>query len=112
MSCFGFDPIHCYIADEGLARFCTKKYKKPTKANYREIYMHLTNYCINKLSPDYQNPTDEEILLDNQGNKRTMASLWDTLSKDPRQIDIEELKAKIAYACGKVMEVYGPMMEH
>ena len=26
--------IHAFIVDEGLARFCTSKYEKPTKENF------------------------------------------------------------------------------
>ena len=75
--------------------------------------MHLTNYCINKTSLDYVNPTDEEILLDNQGSKRTLESLWDTLRSDEeRDIDVEELKEGVAAACGKVCQIYAPMIEH
>ena len=72
----GFDPIHAFIADEGLARFCTSLYQAPTQENYRKVYMHLTNYCINKANPNYENPRDEDILLDNAGSKRTLESLF------------------------------------
>ena len=40
--------IHAFIADEGLARFCTQKYQKPTPANFKKVFMHLTNYSLNK----------------------------------------------------------------
>lgn len=45
--------MHAFLADEGLARFCTQKYNKPTKANFKKTYMHLTNYSLNKHSDDY-----------------------------------------------------------
>lgn len=45
--------MHAFLADEGLARFCTEKYNKPTKANFKKTYMHLTNYSLNKHSDDY-----------------------------------------------------------
>jgi len=53
--------------------------------------MHLTNYCINKTNADYENPADSDILLDNQGSKRTLQSLYDTLQRDERGIDVELL---------------------
>ena len=46
--------------------------------------MHLTNYSLNKLTPEYQNPEEHEIHQHNKGSKRTLASLWDTLRNDPR----------------------------
>ena len=49
----GIDPIQAYICDEGLARFCTVKYKAPSKTNFNKKYMHLTNYSVNKNSDKY-----------------------------------------------------------
>ena len=54
--------------------------------------MHLTNYSINKTSAQYQNPSAEEILHANNGSKRTLSSLWDSLNNDSRGIDVEKLK--------------------
>ena len=59
MCVFGLEPVQAFIYDEGLARFCTAKYKKPKKSNYKEAYMHLTNYSINKLNEDYVHAEQE-----------------------------------------------------
>ena len=40
--------IASFLADEGLARFCTQTYKRPGRENFKNIYMHLTNYAVNK----------------------------------------------------------------
>ena len=45
--------IQAYISNEGLARFCTSKYKKPQSGNYENLMMHLTNYSLNKTSNKY-----------------------------------------------------------
>jgi len=45
--------VQAFIADEGLARFCTEEYQKPTKDNFKKAFMHLTNYSLNKLSEDF-----------------------------------------------------------
>jgi hypothetical protein len=37
-----------FIADEGLARFCTEPYAEPTVHNIHNAFMHLTNYSLNK----------------------------------------------------------------
>lgn len=47
------EEMHAFVADEGLARFCTAKYQKPTTSNLKNQYMHLTNYSVNKMSKDY-----------------------------------------------------------
>ena len=38
---------HC-LQNEGLARFATKPYKRPTTKNSKNKKMHLTNYAVNK----------------------------------------------------------------
>ena len=45
--------IHAYIADEGLARFCTEEYEPVSTSNLKKYYMHLTNYSVNKGSPNF-----------------------------------------------------------
>ena len=106
----GFNPIKAYIYDEGLARFCTAAYEPPTKSNFKKAFMHLTNYSINKANDSYVHPRAEDILVDNEGTKRTLSSLYHTLSQ--RGVDVEQIKQSINYTCGKVMEVYGPLIEH
>lgn len=106
----GFNPIKAYICDEGLARFCTARYAAPVKSNFKKAFMHLTNYSINKTNDAYVHPTTSDILADNEGTKRTLSSLWHTLTE--RGIDVDAIKASINYTCGRVMEVYGPLIEH
>ena len=48
------EPLIVYLHDEGLARFCTEDYEKPSKDNIRNYYMHLTNYSINKNSQNFK----------------------------------------------------------
>ena len=98
---FGTNPVQAFICDEGLARFCTAKYEKPKKDNYKKAFMHLTNYSINKANEDYVHPSEDEILLDNDGTKRTLSSLYETLEK--AEIDVETIKQNIAETCGKTM---------
>jgi hypothetical protein len=52
----GFNPIQAYVCEEGLGRFCTENYKPPTKENLKNMFMHLTNYSLNKNSENYQAP--------------------------------------------------------
>lgn len=42
------DPLRVYLYDEGIVRFATIEYEKPTSSNIDNTYIHLTNYSINK----------------------------------------------------------------
>jgi hypothetical protein len=80
---FGSDPEdpdnwHSFLSKEGLARFCTAKYKKPTNQNLKNNFMHLTNYSLNKHSPEYIHEPDsaEDILKPNLATKRVLSTLY------------------------------------
>ena len=67
----GVEPLEAYLCDEGLARFCTVRfqfyltiiskanYKKPEYNNLKNLYMHLTNFSLNKNSDNYIAPEGE-----------------------------------------------------
>ena len=50
---YGINPMRIYIFEEGLARFATIPYQEPKYGNLNNLYMHLTNYAINKNSSNY-----------------------------------------------------------
>ena len=72
--------------------------------------MHLTNYSINKTNENYVHPAAEDILVDNDGTKRTLSSLYETLAE--KGIDTDTIKASITRTCAKTMQMYGPLIEH
>lgn len=47
-----FDPLRIYMYTEGLGRFAAEPYSK-SEENLTNLYMHLTNYSINKTHPDF-----------------------------------------------------------
>ena len=49
----GCDPLRIFIHEEGLARFATEEYKAPNKQNMDDIFVHLTNYSVNKNNPNF-----------------------------------------------------------
>ena len=73
----GFDPIEAYLCDEGLARFCTEDYRQPTPQNLKNMFMHLTNFSLNKNSDKYKAP-DEDFLEEgnDKGSKRLISTTW------------------------------------
>lgn len=44
----GCDPLRIFLFNDGLARFATEKYEIPKSNNLNNLFMHLTNYAINK----------------------------------------------------------------
>lgn len=46
-------PLRIFIYHEGLARFATSEYVPPIGSNLGNLFMHLTNYAINKESDNF-----------------------------------------------------------
>eukprot|EP00698_Gefionella_okellyi_P010773 TRINITY_DN2819_c0_g1_i4.p1 TRINITY_DN2819_c0_g1~~TRINITY_DN2819_c0_g1_i4.p1 ORF type:complete len:850 (+),score=203.47 TRINITY_DN2819_c0_g1_i4:351-2900(+) len=67
------DPLRMYVYREGLARFGTERYNKDLR-NIDNLFMHLTNYSINKMSENFVANEDPEV--DNYGNKWSLSALW------------------------------------
>lgn len=44
------DPLRIFVYEDGLARFATEKYEAPSSVNLKDVFMHLTNYAINKVN--------------------------------------------------------------
>jgi hypothetical protein len=49
--------MHVFIYNDGLARFATEDYSK--NMNDDNLFMHLTNYAINKESEKFQGNEDD-----------------------------------------------------
>ncbi|XP_061165529.1 tubulin polyglutamylase ttll6-like isoform X14 [Saccostrea echinata] len=62
------DPLRIFLFKDGLARFATNKYIEPTHNNVDNVFMHLTNYAINKHSEDF-------IRDDEAGSKRRISTI-------------------------------------
>lgn len=76
------DPLEMYISKEGLARFCTIPYEHPTNRNIGDVYMHLTNYSLNKYSETYLHTESED-----DGSKRTMSSVFKKITAKGYDVD-------------------------
>lgn len=70
---YGVDPLRIFIFKEGLARFATTKYEMPVKGNMDNLFMHLTNYAINKQNDNFEANDDEG--KDDCGHKRSVTSV-------------------------------------
>ncbi|RNA28910.1 tubulin polyglutamylase TTLL11 [Brachionus plicatilis] len=76
-------PLEIYIYDEGLVRFATIDYQKPDINNLNQIYMHLTNYSLNKKNDKYQFSSEkiDDQKLAGQGSKRKLSKIYSYMSK-------------------------------
>lgn len=67
------NPLRIYIYREGLCRLATSKYTEPNDSNIRNDRMHLTNYAINKLDPNFIG--NKDLQNDHKGHKRSYTSV-------------------------------------
>ncbi|CAG9769236.1 unnamed protein product [Ceutorhynchus assimilis] len=77
------EPLRIYIYDEGLVRFATSQYKEPNGVNITNVFMHLTNYAVNKHSRTYNQD------IHGNGSKRKLTwlqSYWKALKYDVNAI--------------------------
>jgi tubulin polyglutamylase TTLL6/13 len=88
---YGVNPLRIYLYKEGIARFSTETYISPTGSNLSNVYMHLTNYAIQKTSNKYIFNSNSK--KDNVGHKRSLTSVYEFLEN--KGADIETLQAEI-----------------
>lgn len=84
------DPLRIYLFDEGLVRFATEEYQAPTEENMKNIYIHLTNYSLNKKNKNFScNEESQE-----KSHKRSLKQFWETLKKTGIETDLiqEEIR--------------------
>ena len=104
----GFDPLRIFIYDEGLGRFATAKYQKAKKKNMQDVYMHLTNYAINKNHKNFVfNKSKHDM---GKGHKRSLTSIYNYL--EAIGIDVNKIKQKIDDLIIKTLIVGQPMIAH
>ena len=94
------EPLKLYMFKGGMARFCTVKWDIKTATNYENIFMHLTNYSLNKDNENYIEGSDEN---GTGGTKRSMQSIFNQMAAEgvdvsKLQSDIEEVLVKTIIA--------------
>ncbi|XP_011631674.1 tubulin polyglutamylase TTLL13-like [Pogonomyrmex barbatus] len=97
------NPLRIYVYNEGLARFATSKYKEPNGHNTSNMFMHLTNYSVNKHSRMY-------IIDDEIGSKRKVSTLNKCLKT--KDVNVDELWSKIDEVIIKTVIVAYPVLKH
>jgi len=73
----GTDPLRIFLFNDGLARFATHRYHKPNSSNLQDVFMHLTNFSVNKNNTEFIFNDKEEN--EDKGHKRSMSSVFKML---------------------------------
>ncbi|XP_055375449.1 tubulin polyglutamylase ttll6-like [Condylostylus longicornis] len=97
------DPLRIFVYNEGLVRMATSKYKEPNEFNVSDLFMHLTNYSVNKRSDNFSH--DAQL-----GSKRKFSSLHRNLIKEG--YDIDTLWRNIDDTIIKTILSSWPMLKH
>ncbi|KAE9556711.1 hypothetical protein FO519_000117 [Halicephalobus sp. NKZ332] len=85
-----FQPLVCYMFDEGLTRFAVEEYVCDD-GTFSESYKHLTNYSLNKNSKDFIKNTDASE--ENVGHKWTLGAILRELKN--QKIDTKLLMVRM-----------------
>ena len=104
---FGVSPLRVFVYNEGLVRLATEAYTKPSDQNMKNMFMHLTNYAINKNSTKFVQNNDE---LQTDAHKRSLSALYERLEAEGH--DIEMLKEGIADIVIKTLLTAQPSLAH
>jgi len=104
----GVDPLRVYFYKEGLCRLATTEYKPPREKNLDNLYMHLTNYAINKSAANFIANTGSE--KDDYGHKRSLTFAFSYIEKLGH--DVEKLKHEIKHQVIKTLTMVQPMLSH
>lgn len=71
-----FSPLRIYLYNNGLVRFATEEYQQ---GNYDNIYIHITNYSINKNNTNYK--SNQFSNNDRENNENNLDYEEDSSSK-------------------------------
>lgn len=99
------DRFEVWLCKEGMVRLCTEEYEKPKSSNLHNVCSHLTNYSLNKRSEKYEHSHD-----DGQGSKRTLSSLYETLSV--YGIDSTMFQEEMETLAFRTAEAMQPYIQH
>ena len=86
---YGCDPLRIFVYNEGLARLATDAYSQTSSSNLNNLYMHLTNYSINKNNNEFifnKNSDNADV-----GHKRSLSYVWNHIDDNGGDsIDVQD----------------------
>ncbi|XP_041503947.1 tubulin polyglutamylase TTLL7 isoform X3 [Microtus oregoni] len=83
------DPLKIFLYHDGLVRMGTEKYIPPNESNLTQLYMHLTNYSVNKHNERFERNETED-----KGSKRSIK--WFTEFLQANQHDVSKFWSDIS----------------
>ncbi|XP_070195525.1 tubulin polyglutamylase TTLL7-like isoform X3 [Littorina saxatilis] len=99
------DPLRIFLFNDGLVRLATEKYLPPQESNVNHLFMHLTNYSVNKHNEFYKRNTGNDT-----GSKRSIRYFNEYLRNS--DIDVALLWRNIADMITKTLIVAEPHVLH
>ncbi|XP_076007517.1 tubulin polyglutamylase TTLL7 [Genypterus blacodes] len=99
------DPLRIFLYKDGLVRMGTEKYHAPSEANLSQLYMHLTNYSVNKHNENFER--DETV---DKGSKRSIS--WFTEFLRSNDYDVSKFWGDISELVVKTLIVAEPHVLH
>lgn len=99
------DPLRIFLFNDGLVRLATEKYLLPHESNISHLYMHLTNYSVNKHNEFYKKNVSPDA-----GSKRSIRYFNEHLRE--KDIDVALLWRNIADMIIKTLLVAEPHVLH
>ncbi|XP_063368141.1 tubulin polyglutamylase ttll6-like [Cydia amplana] len=97
------DPLRVFVYNEGLVRFATSRYADPNVNNTTNVFMHLTNYALNKHSRTY-------VYDSEAGSKRKISTLNKILLS--QGVDLDALWHSIDQVIVKTVISAWPILKH
>ncbi|KAL4710989.1 hypothetical protein ACJJTC_017954 [Scirpophaga incertulas] len=97
------DPLRIFVYNEGLVRFATSRYADPSANNTTNVFMHLTNYALNKHSRTY-------VYDSEAGSKRKISTLNKILMS--QGVDLDRLWHSIDQVIVKTVISAWPILKH
>ncbi|EGV98615.1 Tubulin polyglutamylase TTLL7 [Cricetulus griseus] len=99
------DPLKIFLYHDGLVRMGTEKYIPPNDSNLTQLYMHLTNYSVNKHNERFERNETED-----KGSKRSIK--WFTEFLHANQHDVSKFWSDISELVVKTLIVAEPHVLH
>ncbi|MGH0127584.1 UNVERIFIED_CONTAM: hypothetical protein FKN15_028509 [Acipenser sinensis] len=99
------DPLRIFLYNDGLVRMGTEKYHPPSDTNLSQLYMHLTNYSVNKHNENFER--DETA---DKGSKRSIS--WFTEFLRTSDYDVSKFWGDVSELVVKTLIVAEPHVLH
>ncbi|XP_067845745.1 tubulin polyglutamylase TTLL7 [Heptranchias perlo] len=99
------DPLRIFLYNDGLVRMGTEKYHAPTESNLSQLFMHLTNYSVNKHNENFER--DEQA---DRGSKRSIS--WFTEFLRSNDYDVAKFWNDVSDLVVKTLIVAEPHVLH